>query len=216
LYLWKSQIYAICQDQSNMFVILSITFIRHYWFIFWWAFSFFIQLIAINSLQSDLGSQFVRWVRLFDLSEGFLWRRQVLNFKCAHLLWTNVNLREVIFVSWWRFDLLFEGFGQAFRSGLQRTPLIVLMNAMYTLQICLGDFDFVGHVTVHFHVQVISEVIQVHWLGQIKLSQRLHIWHIKSIGQVLESDENLVLCQWEQSVTALVGHALTELLGELE
>ena len=90
------------------------------------------------------------------------------------------------------------------------------MNTVHTLQIGLGDLDVAGHDSVHFHIQLVGEVSQVDRLGQIKLRQRLHIRHIEGIGQVLEAHEDLVLAQWEESVTAGVGHTLAELLGELE
>jgi len=151
------------------------------------------------------------------LRERFLFRCYILNSERAKPLWSNVDLREVVLaVSGWRFDLLLQGLCEALRSRLDRLPLEVLVKGMDTLQICLDDLNILWGVSVHFHVQLVGKGGQIHRLGQIKLSERLHIHGIESISEVLESNKDLVFSHWEQPVAALVTQSLAERLGELE
>lgn len=67
------------------------------------------------------------------------------------------------------------------------------MHIMNALQIGLNDLDVACLVSIDLHVELVGEGGQIHGLCQVELGQRLLTRDVKSICQIFEAHQNLVL-----------------------
>lgn len=130
-------------------------------------------------------------------------------------MWADVHFVETGVV-WFLLDLAFDRLDETLFPCLLRRPFEVLVHVMDTLQVRLFNIDLLRGFAVDFHKQFFCKQVHVHFLSEVDFGEGLLVRNVEGVRQVLEPHEDLVLAQWEQSISAVVVESLTQLLRERE